>query len=155
MTVFSPDSTIANIKSDLAQIAKNNIGGLDPNLIYATAPDGPPESGGVTFELDKIDLLDDTNAKLILKFEFLVVYHTRRTMNGEDRILCESYTMPFFLAYNSWANQELTPSNGFNSNAYDLTCAKGQIAQRAYAQNFFMVLATRLSVLYEFNTPTS
>jgi hypothetical protein len=153
MTVFNPDNTVANIKADLATIAKNDIGGLDANLVYANQPDGPPESGGVTFELDKIDLIEDTNAKLIMKFSFLVVYHVRRTVSGEDRVACESYAMPFFLAYNSWANQALSVTAGYLSDAYDVTCEKGQIAQRAYANNFFMVLATRVSVLYEFNTP--
>lgn len=154
MTVFNPDNTIANIKADLATIAKNDIGGLDTSIIYANAPDGAPESGGVTFELAGFELVEDTNAKLIMKFSFMVVYHVRRTPGTfEDRIACESYTMPFFLAYNSWANQELSTTQGYLSGAYDVTCEKGQIIQRGYANSFFMVLATKVSVLYEFNTP--
>jgi hypothetical protein len=144
---FNPGNTIADLKTAIGAIATSQITGI--TRVYANEPDGPPENGSLIVGSPRFEVVDDTNAKLKVRLTFPLRLCFRRDSRGEDIVKCESYTLPMILAYSSWVNQTLD-SDSFLTEVKD-----GGTVQFVYADQTMRALLVNVTVLTEFNIPTS
>lgn len=144
---YAPDSTIADIKTAIANVATTQISGV--GRPYISEPDGPPEDGSVVVGSPQFKLTEDYSGKMQFRLVFPVKYCVRRRGDGEDIVQVESYFMPFILAYNSWANMNIT------SNVVLEEITGGGVQQYTYAGQVVRTIGFQVSVLAEFNIPLS
>lgn len=147
MTLFQPDNTVANVKAALAAVITNNVANV--TRVYTSEPDGPPEDNSVVIGGVAFRPTDYTSGKMQVVFKFPVRFCRRRRGQGEDLVTVESYFMPFMLAFNSWANQNL------DTDTYVTEVENGGVVQIAYAGTPIRALALTVSVKAEFNIPLS
>ena len=146
MTVFAPTQDIENIQGDLKTIAVANLA-WDANLVFSDEPDEPPPDGSILILLRQFDVLANTNGKLRLKLTFGILYLLDPTVNRNTRATLNSYVLPFMLAYEDWANQNL------NGDYYEINVEKGGVGRLTYSNQAYDALTTFVSVDTEFNIP--
>lgn len=145
--MFSPDTTLGDIKHQIGLIASGQITGV--GRIYEQEPDTPPEDGSVIVAMRKFKVESDTNGKLKLRITFGLFYCKRRKRTTQDMPAVEQYLMPFLSAYSAWGNQTL------NNDAELVGVSDGGVVQQPIAGEIYRCLVVNVDVLTEYNIPTS
>jgi hypothetical protein len=147
MTVFQPDSTLTNIKTELGAIVTAQVGGI--TRVYTTEPDGLPEDGSVVVGSPQFKVDEVYSGKLDIPLMFPVTAYFMRRGDGEDIIKAESYFLPMILAFSAWVNMNL------DQNTILIEVTSGGVVQLLYAGQAARGLRVNVAVRTEFNIPLS
>lgn len=137
------DTLVGPLATQIATIIQNEIPSID--YVYTKVPDRAPTNNQVIVPMIKAKVVDDTNAKLKVRFTFGVRHLFRRTEFADGITQAYSYIIPWLKMLSAWPNLTL---GGLAIATYISDLAVTQIVESGQP---YVALAVNFDVLTEFN----
>jgi hypothetical protein len=141
-SIPATDDWLGPVLSALGTLTQQ-IQGIDPTTVFTELPELP--QAGVIFPIKNWEVLDDTNAKLKVRWTIDIQHLFTFSRLQDTMQQAQAYIPAWLKALSAWPNQDL------GGIAITTTPKSGKLAEAVYGGNRFLALINTVQVTTEYN----